>query len=256
MNTKVISNPAMSVIDQYVNFRVANAVCSVPYYNNKTVRARAAFRTFIGKGSPKDIYYEVQAILVKDRAHAASLTNDSLKRLLVDNNLGIECSGFAYYVLNAESESRGKGQIDKHITFAERGLFGKLRSAIRPVENCDVSTFAHDKNSVLVSLKEVLPGDMIIMIGQTDERDHIMVIHQVEYQNFVPTKIHYSHSIAYPEDGIYDTGVRRGMIEVSDPNKPLTEARWTENGKEGSVNRIHEKALSSKTEIRRLKWFS
>lgn len=258
MNTKTLSNRALSVIDQYLHFKFGSAVCSVPYFNNKTVKARAALRPQIGKGSPEEIHEEVQSILVKEHMQGASLADESLKKLLADADLGIDCSAFAYYVLNAENEERGKGGLDKHISFVNcTGVVGKLRCALRPIENCDVSTLAHDKNSGLVPLKEIEPGDFISLTGGPEgfERDHILVIHQVEYQNFAPTKIHYSHAVAYPEDGLYGSGIKQGEIEILDPAKSLLEARWTENGKEGSANFIFLRIQRSKTEIRRLNWF-
>ncbi len=265
MNTKILSERSLSVIDQYLHFKVGAAVCSIPYFNNRTIRARAALRAFIGKGSPKDIFEEVQTVTVKNHISTESLADESLKKILVDNNLGIECSGFAYYVLNAENEERGKGSLDKHITFIKCiGFIGKIRCSLRPVENCDVATFAHDANSRSIPLNEIQPGDFIAMTGSASdssenrvpgERDHILVIHQVQYQNFIPTKIHYSHAIAYPEDGIYGSGIRQGEIEIFDPQKSLTEAMWTENHKTSQDNNLFIRAQKSKTEIRRLRWF-
>ena len=127
---------------------------------------------------------------------------------------------------------------------------------MNPVKNIDVETFASDKNSYIVALKEIQPGDMITMTKSQEEssRNHILVIHQVEYQNFVPVKIHYSHSFAYPTDGVYGTGVKQGYIEIVRPDDNVVEQRWLENGKEGEDNRIFQRALKSKTELRRLRW--
>jgi len=91
------------------------------------VKARGALRAHSGKGSPKDIFDEVQSITIKAHTDLSSISNESLKKLLTDNNLGIDCSGFAYYILNAESEEQGKGKIDKHISFVNcRSLVGKI----------------------------------------------------------------------------------------------------------------------------------
>ncbi len=257
MNTKVLSSRALSVIDQYLHFRLGSAICSIPYFNNKTVKARASLRPLIGKGSPEEIYEEVETILLKNHIKSDSLADESLKKLLADADLGIDCSAFAYYVLNAENEEVGKGALDKHLSFVNcTGVVGKLRCALRPIENCDVSTLAHEKNSRIVEAKDAQPGDMIIMTGGPAgfERDHILVVHQVECQNFIATRIHYSHAAAYPADGIYGTGVKQGEIEMLDPAKPLLEQRWTENSTEGSGNFIFTRAQKSKTEIRRLNW--
>ncbi|OHA17006.1 MAG: hypothetical protein A3C79_01855 [Candidatus Taylorbacteria bacterium RIFCSPHIGHO2_02_FULL_45_28] len=261
MNTKTLTNRAISVVDQYLNFKVGTAVCSVPYFNNKTVKIRAALAVNGGKGGPKEIFEETEALLVKVHATIDSVTSESLQKLLTDNNLGIDCSAFAYYVLNAESQELGKGSLDKHTIFVNcHGLIGKLRCSLRPIENCDVSTLAHDKNSRVISIKEITPGDIITMLGDGDiqilpnDRDHILVIHQVEYQNFIPYRLHYSHAVAYPEDGIYGTGIKQGIIEITDVSKQITEQLWTENGRQGNANRIFGRAQKSKTEIRRLRW--
>lgn len=259
----------MSVIDQYLNFKVGTAVCSVPYFNNKTTKARAALSVNVGKGSPKEIFEETEALLVKAHASPDTTTPELLKKLLADNNIGIDCSGFAYYVLNAESEDLGKGSLDKHISFIQAsGFFRKMLSSLHPVKNIGVRTFASDKNSSVIPLKDIQPGTIITMLDDTDgvapsnpslkstggDRDHILVVNQVEYQNFIPCMIHYSHAVAYPEDGVYGTGIKQGTIEIADANKPITEQIWIEDGKQGESNRIYVRARKSKTEVRKLKW--
>jgi hypothetical protein len=87
------------------------------------------------------------------------------------------------------------------------------------------------------------------------ERDHILLVCEVEYENSIPKKIHYSHSVAYPEDGLYGTGVRNGYIEITNPDLPITEADWVEEKKQGYANLLFVRANKSKTEVRRLKWF-
>jgi len=272
MNTKTLSARSMDVIDQYKNFKFGNATCSIPYYNNKNIRKRGSLRTVIGKGSPREIFEELEDISIKNHISKDLFTNDSLKKVLVDNDIGIDCSAFVYYVLNAESEENQKGSIDKHLTFTNcSGIFGKLRCSLRPIENCAVITFTDNKNSHSVSVKDVLPGDIITFTKQIssnlnaenseenildkNSRDHILVIHQIEYQNFVPITIHYSHAISYPEDGLYGSGIREGQIDIIDSSKNIMEQRWIEDNKEGDLNPIFIRAKKSYTEIRRLNWF-
>ncbi len=270
MNTKILSNRALSIIDQYRHFTVGTTTTSVPYFNNKTARSRIALRTFIGKGSPKEIFEEVESIMTRDHLPSDQLSDKTLKKILIDRNIGIDCSGFAYYILNAESQELGRGTIDKHLSFINcTSIIGKIRCSLRPIENCDVATLAHDKNSLLVPIDLIKPGDMITMAGQSvtnqptadrsieifdNERDHILVIHQIDYQNFTPFKLYYSHAVAYPEDGIYGTGIRQGTIQIADMRRPITNALWDENGRTGENNRLFIRATKSKTEVRRLKW--
>ncbi len=274
MNSKLLSEKALGVIDQYAHFKVGGAVASIPYFNNNRTAMRAGLRAAIGKGSPRDIYEEVEIALAKDRIALAPgsvaggafvpgvITGESLKHFLVEKNIGIDCSGFAYYVLNAESTAQGKGSLDRHLSFPLcKGILGKFRAKMRPIENANVATFANAKNTRTVELKKVAPGHIITMLssderknaaGRTlfDNRDHILVVHQVEYQNFIPTTIHYSHSIAWPTDGEYGHGVRQGIITILNPDKPITEQEWTENEKMGDENYTFVRAKKAKTEIR------
>lgn len=271
MNTKIISDKANAVIDHYLNFRVGNspaaATCAIPYYNNSRAGVRNGLRALVGKGSPKDIFDEIEIIALRERADLQTMTGETLKVFMVNHDIGIDCSGFAYYVLSAESLSRDKGSIDRHLHFPFRkGILGKIKSKLQPVTNIDVVTLAHQKNSRFVALTDTQVGDMITMISpvsnDTSARipNHIAVIHQIEYQNFVPTTLHYTHSIAWPSDGTNGHGVRQGVIEIIDPNKSLIEQRWIESGKTANSsgengNYTFARAKSTATEIRRLNWF-
>src|SRR3989344_775409 len=117
MNTKTLTPRSISVVDQYLHFRIGSAECSVPYFNNKTTGARASLPVYVGKGSPREIFEEIQSFMLNDGIKADLLTDQSLKKLLVEKGIGIDCSGFSYYVLNAESEETGKGSLSKHISF-------------------------------------------------------------------------------------------------------------------------------------------
>ena len=258
MNTKLISQSALDIIDQYKNFRIENAVCSIPYFNNKRTGNRASFRVEGGKGSPKDIYEEIEQRAFKEKIDLKLFDSETLKKFLVDNSIGIDCSGYAYYILNDESLSLGKNALDRYMSFPyAKGLFGKIKCMFRPIENAGVQTFAHEKNSKVIPIKDVQVGDMITMVGGPDngERDHILIIYQVEYQNFIPMTIHYTHAVAWPTDGEYGHGIHEGKIDILDLNKSLIEQRWTENDKIGEENYTFTRAQKSVTELRRLRWF-
>lgn len=258
MEIKTLSQSALQIIDQYTNFKIGSAICSIPYFNNKTANKRIALRTYIGKGSPNDIKDELEIIITKEKIDPNSFDNESLKKTLVDNRLGIECSGFCYHVLEAESLYRGFGSISKKIKFINcNNIISKIKCSLRPVENCDVATFASDENSKIISLKNVLPGDIITMVSDRDhvDRNHILIIKEVHYENSNPKKIIYSHSISYPEDGIYNNGVRDGEINIINPELKITDANWSENHKENENNSLYLRAQKSKTEVRRLNWF-
>lgn len=246
---KTLSAEALVICNHYLHFTVGTATCSVPYFNNKKIGSRGALAVHVGKGSPLEISHEVRDMLFKNKTSAAALTDETLKKILVENNLGIDCSGFVYHILNTEGISTGKGSLKKRIIFTQaQGLFGKMNAALHPAKNSGVLTFADDINSSIIPIAEVIPGDFITLVGNSGEgeRDHILVVHEVRMENSKPHTISYSHSVAYPEDGLYGTGVRQGTIEISDPSTSLLTARWSEQ-------HIFDRAHRSKTELRRLK---
>lgn len=247
MTHLTLSQPAMSVIDGYLKFRVGNATCSIPYFNNKTTRARAALAVHIGKGNPTELQDELMTLTKRDGIDISSLTDKTLKELLISHNLGIDCSGFAYHVLNAESVKNTARSLNKKLFFTG-GILNKLRSRIRPVENSSVAIFADNHNSMTISLSDVRPGDFISITDapEGNMRDHILIIHAVDYTDSIPTIIHYSHSIAYPEDGLYNTGVRQAQIKITDIKVPLTQAIWAET-------KLSHRLQISKVELRRLR---
>lgn len=258
MNTKLLPQRSLDIIEQYSHFTFGNSSCPIPYFNNKTKLIRAGLRVNIGKGSPKDIYDEVQSIIIKNHIDVNSISDQSLSKILIENNIGIDCSAYAYYILNAFSIDSGFGQLDRHIHFTHcAGIIGKIRCKFRPVENCDVITLSDNTNSHIVRNDSINVGDFISLTNCSDDkvRDHILVIYKVEYQNFKSIKLYYTHVIAYPEDGLYGTGVKNGSITITSPESPIHDQEWLENDKSDEYNTLLQRAKISTTEIRRLNWF-
>lgn len=237
---------------------IINGYKNVPYFNNKTLGRRASLRVHIGKGSPQEIQSEIEEIALREKIDWKSLSDEQIKNLLIDHNIGIECSGFAYYVLNEESKVKGKGELKRHFKFPfAHGVVGRIRSAIRPIENIDVKTFAHDENSKVVEISDVKIGDIITMTKSEEQgvRDHILIINKIDFENNLPKTIYYAHSVAWPTDGEYGSGIHEGKIEITNPEKSIVEQHWIELGKTGEENYTHARAKKSVTELRRLNWF-
>ena len=245
------------MIDRYMRFSLGSAVCSVPYFNNKTMRSRVALNALVGKGDPQELLDETETIIFKNHIDPDTLEGETLKRIMADENLGVDCSALAYHVLDAESQARGKGQIKRSLKFIQaHGLKGFIASRTRPARLADVATFADDANSRHIELSGIRPGDMITMMDGSDdgERNHILVVHQIDRNDPSRPKIHYTHAVAYPEDGLYGSGVKQGTIEIVDPSGNILEQAWQENGSAEGAARILSRARHSKTDVRRLKW--
>ena len=208
MSTKLISQKSLDIINQYENFQVGKAICSVPYFNNNHKKLKASLAVNVGKGSPKEIHDEVEQILIKEKIDKNLLTSESLKRLLIDNDIGIDCSGFVYHVLDI-----------KKINFPyAKGILGKIKAKLSPIKNVDVQTLAHNSNSKIVPMTDAQPGDIITTFGK---RDHIVIIYKIDYENNTPKILHYVESVALPTDGQYNHGIHKGKIETVEPQAEL-----------------------------------
>ncbi len=252
----MLSPQAETVINDYLTLPFPNRQVACPYYNNRRSGMRGGLRVLIGKGSPEDIAEEALIISLKDKIDLERLDNETLQKFLVDHKLGVDCSGFAYHVLNAELCALHKKKLGDALYFPQaKNIFRKLIIKMRPAENAGVKVLAHDRNSTVVPVSEARPGDFIIMLGTNPQHDydHVVVITDVKKEKNI-TVLTYTHALQWAADGKYNHGVRRGMIIINYPDAPLTEAAWTEQNCTGDHNETYQRAREAQTlELRRLK---
>lgn len=142
MNTE-LSQRAQSVVYNYLHLPIG-ARCVCPYFNNRRSKIRGGLRVLVGKGSPENIVEEIEIISLKEKKDVQKFTHETLKEFLVDQGIGIDCSGFAYHVLDAELKAQGKKKLSSQIVFPHTFL-KKLYTILRPAENTNVTTFALEK---------------------------------------------------------------------------------------------------------------
>ncbi len=254
-NMKTLSEEAKKTINSFFNLKIAKNTVKTPYFNNQYSKVRAGLRVLIGKGSATEIEEEAKIISLKQKINLEDLSEENARKFLTDNNLGIDCSGFAFYVLEAEVKAKLKGNLSKSIRFEKASFARKLIRKIRTIENINVQTLTLDSNSKKISLKNIKPGDFIITLksGSKSDRDHIVVIEKIVYQDQVPKTIHYAHSLQWSTDILDEHGVRRGKIEIIDIEKSITEQNWIEQEKTNQQNETFTRFRDGKeTEIRRL----
>jgi hypothetical protein len=228
---KSLSPQALQTIQNYLSLPFPDKHVTCPYFNNRRVRLRGGLRALIGKGSPQDLVEEAIIISLREKIDLNKLSDEDLQKFLVDNKLGIDCSGLVYHILDVEMKAQGKGslhQVLKRPWF--KNPIRKLLVKFRPIENTGVGTFNHDVNSFTVNLKDIQPGDLIIIMGAGPKQDynHILTINQIETQNSELRTLNYVHSFQYPTDGPYNHGVRQESITITDSNKSLLEQNWSE----------------------------
>ncbi len=246
----------MAMIEQYFHLSIVNHDVACPYFNNHRTRVRGALRGLIGKGSPDEIIEEATLLALREKIDLAAMTDAEAKKFLVDHHLGIDCSGFVYHVLDTQMRDERHAPLRTLLYFPARTFFRRFVSRLRPAENTDVKTFADEKNSAEVALAHAQPGDLIVLldIAGVSERDHILLVDQVDENGGIPKTIHYAHAISWSSDGQYDHGVRRGKIDITNPNAPLLNQIWIEKEKIGGENETLSRARGAQmVSLRRLK---
>lgn len=246
-----LSPEATQIIAEYLALPFSGRTVNTPYFNNQRSKVRAALRVLVGKGTPAEIVEEAHIISLRDKLDLTAFTDSELKKWLVEQNLGVDCSALAYYILQAEIHARGLGSLRKKMVFpGVTNIFRKLIVRLRPAENTDVTTLASDRNSHTVTLAKIAPGDMIILwrTGLEHKLNHVLIVHEVTGQH-----IFYTHTLRWSKEGKYDHGVRQGMITITDPNAPLVAQQWTEKKCVGVDNETWQHAQwAEKIELRRL----
>lgn len=220
------------IIDAYLKLNFGDKTISCPYFNNKKTANRASLRALIGKGSPKEIIEEATIIAIKQKIDLAKLDETNLKKFLIDNNLGIDCSGLIYHILKTEYPNL------KLFYKNSKNILRKILIKLRPAENSNVLVFDHEKNSTEIELKDINENNFIVSLngGNNKNYNHIILIEKITKINDELKTIDYLHSFRWPDDGIYNHGVRRGKIEIIDKNKSILEQNWTEQDKTGDKN--------------------
>lgn len=229
MTSKTLSQPALKIIENYLHLPFPQKDISCPYFNNRHAKVRGALRAVIGKGTPQDIVDEAQIFALKEKTDLEKLSNQDLKKFLVEHNLGVDCSGLVYHVLDTELQKTQKKSLKQLLYFPHaKNFIRKFLVKLRPAENCSVTTLANEKNTIKIDLKNVEPGDIIIILqtGIHYDYNHVLLIHKIDYEKNIPQKIYYTHSLQYPHDGKYNHGVRQEEIEVTNVQKSISQQNW------------------------------
>jgi len=237
----MLAPETQKIIESYIHLPIGVG-CVTPYFNNRRTKIRAGLRALIGKGSPKEIVEEAEIIALREKVDLKALDSTTLKKFLVDKGIGIDCSGFAYHVLDTESRARNSRSLRSYLTFKLNPL-RRLIARLRTAEQVSVAVLADDANSVSIDIQDAEAGDIITLMNPL--YNHVLIIESVD-----GNIIHYIHSYAWPDEGVYGHGVRRGMLTLS--NKDLMKGVWLENGHAVDFQKIR---TIEKAEIRRLTAF-
>jgi len=243
MNSK-LTQSAQSIIKSYEHLSIAGHDITCPYINNRKNTRRGALRVDIGKGSAAEIVEEVEILAARNHVDLQNISDEKLTKFLVDKHLGLDCSAFAFYTLQAEYKEKYNTDIAKKFYFPHaKSLLRKFLTKLRPIENINVTALAHKKNSEKIKLTDIQACDMIIMLngGPRKDYNHVLIVTDVQ-----ASIVNYTHSFTWPSDGAYGHGIKHGTITVTDAQKSLLDQDWQEAGKTDEDNWTYMHAKSAK----------
>jgi len=271
----MLSPKAQEVINKYFSLPfqgIINVRC--PYFNNARRNLHGQLRVLIGKGSPDEIVEE--AIILSKQYHHNIFDNDGfccvhgahsndekaddIRKFLINNDLGVDCSGFISHILIEHYKETKNINIATRFHFWPiKRLWRYLIAKLRPIENMSVRVYAKDENTEKIADARsffnwiwLQPADLITMIetGPNKKRNHMILIVQNE-----ESIIKYVHARAWSSEGKFGHGVSVGQIKITNPGKNLFEQTWEENGKINSDNETFLEADGAKIcEVRRIKF--
>lgn len=224
-----IDNKAKEIINAYKNLNIRGNTVTTPYFRN-VKRVRAELRSLVGKGTPEEIVEETIIFAQLRGFPLAKSTPEQIREFMQSQGIGVDCSGFVAHVYDHWLKSKKKGGIGRRIKYDPSNLYRRFIRALRPIENIGANLITCPLNAAKVNFNEALPGYLIRLKG-IEHGHHVAIITAVETNDKGTIKsIEYTHSSPHFGE---KNGVKTGLIEIVDGNKPLEKQNWTEKDDDG-----------------------
>lgn len=192
---------------------IGGVVVNCPYLANKIKDGQVVMRGYLnGKGKAEDIHQELVKRIRKRKDKDSKLTSPYIQKFAKREEIGIDCSGFAYRVLNELARLNYKSV---HISDISEVFSGGIRKT-----NADRLT-SKDYCLKIKKISNIQLGDLIRVNGGK----HIIVILEMR-----DSQIIYAHSSRLTET----QGVHLGFIKIKDKDKSLEYQEWLERTRKGT----------------------
>lgn len=175
----------------------------IPYRLNEiNGNAGSAFQ---GKSSPEVIKETTEAVAKEQGFDLKNSSVEAIREFMKRNLLGIDCSGFAYRMLDNLLEKKGLGGMQK-IGFDNVG-------------RTNASTLTSDQFCIRINKAKLLKSGDLVKLNSNKTQKHCVLIIEV-----TPKKIVYAHS----SDSSMRLGVHMAEIRITDPEQPIEKQDWDE----------------------------
>lgn len=200
-------------INEYEKMDIKGTLINCPYWMNKIKKGKVVLRGFRdGKGKVDEIKNQLikslGAIPENDRL---SVTPLYLRKLAKRERIGVDCSGFAYRILDM--------LVRLHYGKCKLGSLDEIFT--EGINKTNVLKLTSLECAVPVGkIADIKPGDLVRMMSGK----HVLVILEVTNSYIV-----YAQSSHITKT----QGAHRGQIRIIDMNKPLDSQQWSEEAGNG-----------------------
>jgi len=165
------SSKLKQLAEEYINFSVNGVKVAIPYV---LVKARWRFGKSSGKGRPEEIRAELCRLAERQSIVLEKLSPLEITRLMRENKIGIECSGFVYQVLASwlkKTKNMNLGEcllrLPGVVGRVERRLYGFKR-----VRRISADTLTNDLNTIRINtVGEIKIGAFLVITNLFDRKN-------------------------------------------------------------------------------------
>jgi len=216
MLTDETSKALQEIFDSYTRLSIDGKEIVCPYWMNNL--EKGIYGPLGGKGKPLEI---VQAVVRESKRENIDLNTFSPEEILLFmkmKGIGVDCSGFVFWMLNEFDIEKGGNGISDDIPGA-KGLFTQ-RASVKMLTNENLCRLINISADIKV-------GDML----QIRRGKHIAIIFSIVKEDGVVKEITYAHCSSGKYTKI--SGVHLGKIIITDSSKGLEYQKWEETTPEG-----------------------
>lgn len=159
-----------------------------------------------GKSSPEVLLNQLRTEATEQKFDLKSASVEEIREFMRQNQLGLDCSGFVYRMLDYLIEE-----------VKEKTLTG---FGFPHVGRTNVATLTSDEFSIPIqTVNDIRPGD-IIRVNSTQPILHALIVLET-----INNTIIYAHS----SETQLKNGVHKALITIMNPDLPIHEQRWEED---------------------------
>jgi hypothetical protein len=210
---------AQELFNYYTKLHIQGLEIVCPYHINTGLRGKN--RALVGKGRPEEIEAAAEHYLTKFQMYAHGNVKH-LEEYLVASGIGLDCSGFAAWMLNCITLEKLHKPLQRCLTFPN--IKRKLVAKVRPFENISANLLTSTTNAIKITdIQKIRPGDLIRLI----HGGHVIVVSEVGFnkQGAAAYFKYMQCTVGYGKR----KGIEEDQVDITDPKGYLLEQSWADS---------------------------